>query len=55
MKSDANLFDQSAGWPAYAMKLLADEFTTKIVRAARSFVCLSTRLPSTCPPGTCGS
>lgn len=55
MKSAANLADQSAGWPAHAMKLLVDGFTTKIARAARSFVCLSTRLPSTCPPGICGS
>jgi hypothetical protein len=55
MKSTANLVDQSAGWPAHVMKLLADGFTTKIARAARSFVCFSTRLPSTCPPRTCGS
>jgi hypothetical protein len=39
MKSTANLVDEPAGWPAHVMKLLVDGFTTKIARAARSFVC----------------
>jgi len=55
MMSAANFGDTSAGWPANAMKLLVDGSTAKITRAARSFMCLSTPLPSTCPPGTCGS
>lgn len=55
MKSAANLVDQSPGLPAHVMKLLVDGFATKIACAARSFVCFSTRLASTCPSLTCGS